>query len=156
MPRKSFAEGAGASWLPRPLSRARVDEGKLMSGKVYILREDDLRGELYRRIYLLLIKHRWTWHSVGATFGISAGMLSLLLALLLWAIVRFLATGGSASVLNAIEIVSFVLPLPLLTLGVHCLDLLEQESPVLPLPAKPQPAHFRRLLRLRPGHPHNN
>ena len=127
-----------------------------MNGKVYILREDDLRGELYRRMYLLVIKNRWTWQSLGATFGITAGMLSLLLALLLWAIVRFLTAGVSISALHTFEIVFFVLPLPLLALGVHCLDLLEREPPILPLPVKSQPTDFRRRLRLRPGHPHNN
>jgi hypothetical protein len=133
-----------------------VDKGKIMNGKVYILREDDLRGELYRRMYLLVIKNRWTWQSLGATFGITAGMLSLLLALLLWAIVRFLTAGVSISALHTFEIVFFVLPLPLLALGVHCLDLLEREPPILPLPVKSQPTDFRRRLRLRPGHPHNN
>jgi hypothetical protein len=133
-----------------------VDKGKVMSGRVYILREDDLRGELYRRIYLLVIKNRWTWQSVGATFGISGAMLSILLGLLLWAIVRFLVAGGSAPVLHALEIVFFVLPLPLLALGVHCLDLLEKEPPALPLPAQSQPAYSKRWLRLRPRHPHNN
>jgi hypothetical protein len=127
-----------------------------MSGKVYILREDDLRGELYRRIYLLVIKNRWTWQCMGATFGITGGMLSLLLAVLLWAIVRFLTAGGSISALHTFEIVFFALPLPLLAFGVHCLDLLEKEPPILPLPSKSQPTDFRRRLRLRLGHPHNN
>lgn len=142
--------------LPRPLPCVRVDKGKMMSGKIYILREDDLRGGLYRRIYLLVIKKRWAWQSLGATFGITGGMLSILLGLLLWAIVRFLAAGGSTLVLHAIEIICFVLPLPLLALGVHCLDLLEKEPPILPLPTKSQPADFRHQLRLRPLHPHNN
>jgi hypothetical protein len=138
------------------LPRARADEGKMMSRKIYILREDDLRGEVYRRIYLLVRKNRWTWQSLGATFGITAGMLSLLTALMLWATVRFLAAGGSASTLHACEIVCFALPLPLLALGVHCLDLLEQETPTLPLPAQPPPADLKRWLRLRPRHPHHN
>ena len=124
--------------------------------KIYTLREDEPGDELYRRIYLLIIKKRWSWQAVGATFGISGGMFSLLLALLLWAIIGFLAAGGSLSALHTFEIVCFALPLPLLALGVHCLDLLEKEPPLLPLPAKSQPADFRRCLRLRPGHPHNN
>lgn len=127
-----------------------------MSGRVYILRNDDLRGELYRRIYLLVIKNRWTWQSIGATFGITAGMLSLILALLLWAIVRFPTAGGSISALHTFEMTFFALPLPLLALGVHCLDLLEKEPPILPLPAQSQPAYYRRRLRLRPRQPHNN
>lgn len=127
-----------------------------MSGRVYILREDDLRGELYGRIYLLLLKNRWTWQSLGATFGITVGMLSLFLGLLLWAIVGFLTSGLSISALRTFETAFFVLPLPLLALGVHCLDLLEKEPPALPLPARSQPTDFRRRLLLRTGHPHNN
>ncbi|MDQ1558044.1 MAG: hypothetical protein QOD32_1104, partial [Pyrinomonadaceae bacterium] len=79
-----------------------------------------------------------------------------LLGLLLWAIVRFLVAGGSISALHTFEIVFFALPLPLLALGVHCLDLLEKETPTLPLPANAPPADLKRRLRLRPGHPHNN
>ncbi|HEY9405519.1 MAG TPA: hypothetical protein VIQ24_22910 [Pyrinomonadaceae bacterium] len=127
-----------------------------MSGRVYILSEDDLSGEFHRRIYLLIIKKRCAWQSLGAAFGISAGMLSILLAVLLWAIVRFLATGGSISILHALEIVFFVLSLPLLALGVHCLDLLEKEPSIPPLPARSQNAAAGRSLRLRPPHPHNN
>ena len=127
-----------------------------MSGQVYLLREDDLRGGLYQRIYLLVSKHRRTWQSVGATFGITGGMLSLLLALLLWAIVRFLTAGVPASVLPALENVFFALPLPLLALGVHCLDLLEKELPALPLPAQSQPTDFKRRRYLRPRYPHHN
>ncbi|MDQ1592234.1 MAG: hypothetical protein QOG71_2861 [Pyrinomonadaceae bacterium] len=127
-----------------------------MSRKVYLLREDDLRGEVYRRVYLLMSKNRWTWQSLGATFGISGGMLSLLTALLLWATVRFLTAGGSVSALHTCEIVFFALPLPLLALGVHCLDLLEKKLPTLPLPANAPPADFKRWLRLRPRHLHHN
>lgn len=142
----------------RALCRVRVDKGKMMSGQVYILREDDFSGEFHRRIYLLMIKKRRAWQSAGAAFGIAAGMLSLLLAVLLWAVVRFLAAGGPVSTLHTLEIIFFVLPLPLLALGVHCLDLLEKEPPALPLPARSQPADFRRRrsLSLRPQHPHNN
>ena len=124
-----------------------------MSGKVYLLREDDLRGGLYGRIYLLVSKNRRTWQSIGATFGITGGMLSLLLALLLWAMVRFLLAGA---VLHALENVFFMLPLPLLALGVHCLDLLEKKLPTLPLPAQSQPNDFRRWPYLRPRYPHLN
>ena len=140
----------------RALCRVRVDKGKMMSERVYILREDHLSGEFHRRIYLLMIKKRRAWQAIGATFGIAAGMLSLLLAVLLWAIVRFLAAGGSISTLHTFEIVFFVLPLPLLALGTHCLDLLEKESPIPPLQARSQTADSRRSLRLRPQHPHNN
>lgn len=124
--------------------------------RIYRLREDDRGDDLYRRIYLLIIKNRLTWQSVGATLGISGGMFSLLLAMLLWSIVRFLAASGSASILRALEIIFFVLPLPLLALGVHCLDLLEKKRPALTLPGRSQSAEVERWLPLRPRHPHHN
>lgn len=127
-----------------------------MSEKVYILREDDPRGELHRSIFLLIIRKSWAWQSVGAIFGITAGMLSIILAVLLWAIVRFLAAGGTVSTLYTFEIVFFMLPLPLLALGVHCLDLLEKEPLTVPHSVKSQPVAVRCRLGLRTRHSHNN
>jgi hypothetical protein len=124
--------------------------------RIYKLPEDDLRGGLYRRIYLLIRKDGWTWQSVSAAIGIAGGMLSVLFGLMLWATVRFLAPVGISPTLNTVSNLFFALLLPLLVLAAYCLDLLEKKPPTLPLPAKPQPAHFRRMLRLRLRHPHNN
>jgi hypothetical protein len=98
-----------------------------MMNKTYTLLEDDIGGELYRRIYLLVRKNRWTRPSIGATMGLAGGMLSIILGALLWAvIVSHLASGSFGSFLNALEIVLFALSLPLLVLGTYCLDLLEK------------------------------
>ena len=125
-------------------------------GRIYVLQKDELGGELYRRIYLLVRKNRWTWQSIGATFGLASGLLSILLSLLLWAGARFLAPGSFGSLLNALSTVLMVLSLPLLALGAYCLDLLEKKPPVLPLPIESRSAGPSRWLRLRPRQPDTN
>lgn len=103
--------------------------------KIYVLQKDELGGELYRRIYLLIRKNRWNRQSIGASLGLIGGLLSIILGSLLWAVVPFLMQGGFGSFLNSVEILFFALSLPLLALGVCCLDLLEKSPPLLPLPA---------------------
>lgn len=124
--------------------------------KIYTLREDDLGDVLYQRIFLLIAKNRWAWQSLGAALGLAGGMLSILLGALLWIIVRFLATGRLGSYLNTVEILFFVLTLPLLALGAYCLDLLEKKSPLLPSPSKSRPVNLDLRHHLRSKRPHNN
>ena len=124
--------------------------------KTYTLREDEIGGGLYRRIYLLVRKNRWTRQAIGATTGLAGGMLSIILGALLWAVVVSLPAPGSfRSFLNVLEIVLFALSLPLLALGASCLDLLEKKPPILPLPAKSQPAGCERLIPFD-HNPHRN
>ena len=52
--------------------------------KIYALPEDDLKGGLYWRIYLLVSKQQGGWAGVGAAFGLAGGVLSIPSALLLW------------------------------------------------------------------------
>ena len=123
--------------------------------KIYILQKDELGDELYDRIYLLIRKTGWTRQSMGATFGLAGGMLSIILGLL-WAVVRYLAPVSLGSLLNVLSNVFFMLSLPLLALGAYCLDLLEKRLPILPLPAESQSADSERWHGLRTQHPHNN
>ena len=124
--------------------------------KIYVLQKDELGGELYRRIYLLISKNRWTRQSIGASVGLIGGLLSIILGSVLWAIVHFLVRGGFESFLNTVELLLFALSLPLLALGVYCLDLLEKSPPILPLPAGPDVKVSCRYERFRPQHPNNN
>ena len=124
--------------------------------EIFILPKDDLNGGLYRRIYLLVSKNRWTWQSVGATFGLAGGALSILLGLPLWAVARFLMPGSTGSFLNVLSTVLLVLTIPLLAFGAYFLDLLEKKPPALPLPVESRPAGPKRWSRLRLRHPQNN
>jgi hypothetical protein len=63
--------------------------------KTYVLAEDALKGEIYRRTYLLLRKEGGGWHAAGAAFGLGAGALSVPLALALGAVPLF--TGPAAT-----------------------------------------------------------
>ena len=126
-------------------------------GDIYMLPKDDSGGRLYRGIYLLISRQPWTWQSVGATCGLAGGMLSMLSGLLLWMSTRFLAARGVGSSTQLWEILFFVLPIPLMALGAHCLDLLEKRSStILHVPAKTQPIEAGHLLPFRPSQPHHN
>jgi hypothetical protein len=133
-----------------------TDKGRL-TNSIYILPEDELGGRFYRRIYLLIKKNRRACAAIGAAFGLIGGTLSIVLGALLWAIVALLAPVSPRSLLNVLETVSFVMPLPLLALGAHCLDLLEKRPHILSLlPAQSQPAGFESLHRFRPRRPNQN
>lgn len=117
--------------------------------KIYVLREDELRGGMYRRILLLIGKNRGAWQAVAGVAGLLGGLLSIVLGVLVWAVVGLIAPSGAVgSFLDAAGTVLFVLPLPLLALGAHCLDLLEKKPPALPLPAESRRAAPRRVLQL--------
>ena len=134
---------------------ARVNKGMMMNNR-HELREDDLRGGIYRRINYLLKSNRGSRQATGALFGLAGGMLSISLGALLWAVVAALAPGGLRSSLNLLETIFFVLPLPLLALSAYCLDLLETRTPLNPLPATFQSSGFNYRQRLRAQHPHKN
>ncbi len=100
--------------------------------KIYALPEDELRGGIYRRILFLVGKNRRSWQAVAAAVGLFGGLLSILLGVLDWAVVGLFAPSGAlGSSLDAAGTVLFVVPLPLLALGAHCLDLLEKKAPAL-------------------------
>lgn len=124
--------------------------------KIYVLPKDELGEMLYQRISLLIKKNRRGWAPRGAAFGLLGGMLSIILGALLWAIVPLLLQAGMRSFLNVLETVCFVLPLPLLALGAHCLDILEKRTPLPQLPSQFQPAGFESLPRIRLQSPHQN
>ena len=124
--------------------------------RIYNLPGDELVEGLYRGIYLLIKKNRGYWATRGATFGLTGGMLAIVMGALLWALDPLLEEGNFRSFMNVSETVFFVLPLPLLALSACCLDLLEKRTPILPLPFKSQPARLESLHRLRPRRTHHN
>jgi hypothetical protein len=125
--------------------------------KIYTLPKDELRGDIYRRILLLMGKNRGSWEAVGATVSLFGGLLAIALGALDWAVVGLFAPAGPlGSFLDVAGTILLVLPLPLLALGASCLDRLEKKAPALPLPVEPRPAatvlrHYR-----RPRYPHHN
>lgn len=124
--------------------------------KMCVLQKEELRGELDRRIYLLITKNPCTRLTIGASIGLAGGLMSIILGALLWAVVQLLAPGSFGSFLNSLEIVFFVLALPLLALGAYCLDLLEKRPSILSMTALPRPDGSARWHRLRVKHPNKN
>ena len=125
--------------------------------KIYTLPEDDMRGDIYRRILLLMGKNWGSWQSVVAAVSLFGGLLSIVLGTLDWAVVGLFGPAGRlGAFLDVAGTVLFVLPLPLLALGAYCLDLLEKKPPALPLPSEPRPVGPVRSRRYRARHPHHN
>lgn len=125
--------------------------------KTYALPEDELRGDIYRRMLLLMGKNWGAWQSVAAAVSLFGGLLAIVLGTLDWAFVGLFAPAGAlGSFLDTAGTVLLVLPLPLLALGAFCLDLLEKKSPAIPLPAESRPAVPVRSYRRRPRYPHHN
>ncbi len=97
--------------------------------KIYVLPEDELRGEIYRRILLLMGRNRGAWQASAAAVGLFGGLLAIVLGALDWAFVGLCAPAGAlGSFLDAAGTILLILPLPLLALGASCLDLLEKMS----------------------------
>lgn len=119
--------------------------------KIYTLPEDELRGEMYKRILLLMGKNRGSWESVVAAVGLFGGLLAIVLGALDWAFVGLFAPADAlGSLLDTAGTVLLVLPLPLMALGAYCLDRLELKAPALPLPAVPKPDAPRPVIRAHP------
>jgi hypothetical protein len=126
-------------------------------GKIYVLPEDDLRGEIFQRILRLMGKNRRSWQAVAAAVGLFGALLCIALGAVDWAFVGLFAPAGAlGSFLDKTGTVLLLLPLPLLALGAFCLDLLEKKPPALPLPAEPRPAVPVRWHRFRARRPHRN
>jgi hypothetical protein len=138
------------------LRALRCDRVKLMN-KIYVLPEDDMRGEIYQRIFLLMGKNWRSWQSVAAAVSLFGGLLTIVLGALDWAFVGLFAPAGVlGSFLDTAGTILLILPLPLLALGAFCLDLLEKKAPALPLPAESRPAVSVRRHYRRPRYPHHN
>ena len=119
------------------------------TNKTYALPEDELRGEIYRRKYLLERKEGGGWHAAGAAFGLGAGALSVPLALALGAAAKLFGPAGVGATLDSLSTALFVLTFPLLATGAVFLDVLEKKPPNIPLPAGPRPASIKLYRRLR-------
>ena len=103
----------------------------------YVLPEDEPRGEIYQRMLCLIGRNRRARESILAAVGLFGGLLSIILGVAAWAAFGLLAPAGAlGSFLDIAGTVLLVLPLPLLALGAHCLDLLEKKSATLPLPVE--------------------
>lgn len=120
--------------------------------KIYAMPQDELRGEIYQRIRLLMGKNRGTWAAVAAVAGLGGGMLSIVLGLLVWVVVGLVGPASALGpILDVVGTVLLILPLPLLALGAHCLDLLEEKAPALPLPGAPRVARLPARYGRRAG-----
>lgn len=88
----------------------------------------DQEWDIYERMQRLIEVNPWAWQSIGAVSGLVGGVLSPLLGTLLIAVTWFIHSERIISSLDDVSIGSFVLTIPLLAFGAHCLDLLERKT----------------------------
>lgn len=95
--------------------------------------QGDLECDIYERMHRLIEINPWAWQSIGAVSGLVGGVLTPVLGTLLIIFAWFIHSERVVSSLNVLSIGSFVLTIPLLTFGAHCLDLLERRTARLSL-----------------------
>ena len=90
--------------------------------------QEDQEWDIYEEMHSLIKINPWAWQSIGAVSGLVGGILSPVIGTLLIAITWFVHSERISTALNDLSIVSFVLIIPLLAFGAHCLDLLERKA----------------------------
>ena len=84
--------------------------------------------KLYLRPYSQATRTGWSWQATGAISGLAGGILFPVLGILLTIIKWLIPLQRASSYLNRLSLVLCVLTIPLLSLGAHCLDLLEAKT----------------------------
>lgn len=72
--------------------------------------------------------HGWSWKSSGAVFGLCGGITSPLIGSILTAIAWFSGPTWHGFAMQRDGTVLLFLTIPLLILGAHCLDLMDQQE----------------------------
>ena len=90
--------------------------------------QEDLDCDIYERMQRLIESNPWAWQSIGAVSGLVGGVLTPVIGTLFIAATWFIHSERVVSSLDGLGVVSFVLTIPLLTFGAHCLDLLERKT----------------------------
>ena len=93
---------------------------------------DEILEEHYLPVFLLIKKYKWRWQSVGAGVALGGGLLSPIIGVILNLLVSYTRLGYERQVLSKVSTVCYVITVPLLLLGAHFLDLLEQKTVKLP------------------------
>jgi hypothetical protein len=101
----------------------------------YELQEDE-EWDLYEEMHRLVAINPWAWQSVGAVSGLIGCVVLPVVGTLLIAVTSFVHSEWIVSSLNGLSIFCFVLTIPLLAFGAHCLDLLERKIARLYSPSR--------------------
>jgi hypothetical protein len=88
---------------------------------------EERRGKrLYLKPHPQAKKRDWTWQRLGALFGLVSGIIAIIFGSIFTAISWFAESEATGSFLRRYATIIFLLAIPLLILGAHCLDLSER------------------------------
>jgi hypothetical protein len=90
----------------------------------FALRNDELTPG---RVRAALREHGWTWKSMGACVGLIGGLIAPLVGLVFTVLAWFIGDWHGFH-LGRDGTILFLLTIPLLIFGAHCLDLLDKET----------------------------
>jgi hypothetical protein len=89
---------------------------------------DEILEEQYLPVYLLIKKYKWRWQSIGAAITLGGGLLAPIVGTGLNLLASCTRLGYERPILFKASTVCYVITIPLLMLGAHFLDLLEQKA----------------------------
>jgi hypothetical protein len=123
--------------------------------KIYLdASREQVRDDPFERIGSLIRESTRTWSSAGAVFGLAGGVSAPALGALLTVVNWFTSQQRASLYLSRLSTTLFILTIPLLALGAHCLDLLETRAAasapsagMLPAAATPVSASAHPALR---------
>lgn len=92
------------------------------------LHRDEILEEHYLPVYLLIKKNKWRWPSIGAAMTLGGGLLAPIIGAVLNLLASYARPGYERPILFKASTICYVLTVPLLMLGAHFLDLLEQKA----------------------------
>jgi hypothetical protein len=82
---------------------------------------------LYLKPYSPAKSSGWTWQAMGAVIGLAGGLVTILFGSVFSMIGWFAKSKATGSFLGKYGTTLFLLAIPLLILGAHCLDLLDRK-----------------------------
>jgi hypothetical protein len=93
----------------------------------YPLEEERRSKRLYLKPNAPAKKIGWTWQATGAVLGLSGGLIAIVFGAVFTILGWFAESVTARSFLKKYGTIVFLLAIPLLILGAHCLDLLDRK-----------------------------
>jgi hypothetical protein len=93
----------------------------------YSIEEGRPKKRLYLKPDAPAKRFGWTWQATGAILGLSGGLIAIVFGAVFTILNWFAESATARSFLKEYGTIVFLLAIPLLILGAHCLDLLDRK-----------------------------